>query len=68
MVKKKIFKNTPKGRLEIPEKAGKFRLLDGHGNNILDGWRCTKNLRNRIKECHYDKTKQFKYIEVWRGK
>lgn len=65
-LKEKTFKNSPKGRSEIPEKAGSYILLDKNGKGIYDG--VTDNLKRRIKEHYYDKSKHFSYIRIKRGK
>ena len=69
-MREKTFKNSPKGRFEIPEKSGEYMLLDGHGNNVYwgcyGGWNRAVNLKERIKEHHYDKSKQFKFIKIRR--
>jgi len=65
-MREKTFKNSPKGRSEIPEKAGEYILLGKFGNEVYKGR--TDNLRRRIKEEHYDKTKIFSYIKIKYGK
>ncbi len=61
-MREKTFKNSPKGRSEIPEKAGSYILLDKEGKGIYEGM--TDNLKRRIKEHHYDKSKEFSYIRI----
>ena len=63
-MREKTFKNSPKGRSEIPEKAGSYVLLDKRGKEIYEGM--TDNLKRRIKEHYYDKTKNFSYIRIKR--
>lgn len=58
----KTFRNSPKGRSKIPEKKGRYSLLDENGKVIYSGE--TNDLKERIKEHHYDKTKHFKFIKV----
>ncbi|HUS48651.1 MAG TPA: hypothetical protein VMZ91_00660 [Candidatus Paceibacterota bacterium] len=68
-MRERTFKNSPKGRSEIPEKQGDYILLDAHGNDISNiGWNHANNLRTRIKEHYYDKSKDFKFIKVRTGK
>ena len=64
-MREKTFRNTPKGRSEIPEKPGKYILLAKFGNEVYYGR--TNNLRRRIKEEHYDKSKVFSYIKIRKG-
>ncbi len=61
-MREKTFRNSPKGRSEIPEKAGSYILLDKEGKGIYEGM--TDNLKRRIKEHHYDKLKHFSYIRI----
>lgn len=56
----KTYKNTPKGRSELPSKPGTYNLKNRNGETIYTGM--TKNLNRRIKEHHYDKSKHFSYI------
>lgn len=56
------YKNTPKGRSEIPEKPGKYSLKNKKGVVIHTGM--TINLKRRVKEHHYDKLKHFTYITI----
>jgi len=65
-MREKTFKNSPKGRSEIPRRGGEYTLLDKRGNEIYRGR--TNNLRRRIKEEHYDKTKSFSYIKIRYGR
>jgi len=65
-MREKRFKNTPMGRSEIPERSGEYDLLDNRGNIIYSGR--SDNLKRRIKEEHYDKTKVFSYIKIRYGK
>lgn len=58
----KDYKNSPKGRLEIPERSGSYSLLDKCGKEIYMGM--ADNLKRRIKEHHYDKSKSFSYIRI----
>jgi len=60
--REKRFKNTPMGRSKIPERAGEYDLLDNRGNIIYSGR--ANNLKRKIKEEHYDKTKIFSYIKI----
>ncbi len=63
-MREKTFKNTPKGRSEIPEKVGEYDLLDNRGNIIRSGR--TNNLKRRIKEEHY--CYKFSFIKIRYGK
>ena len=56
----KTYKNTPKGRSELPSKPGTYNLKNRNGETIYTGM--TKNLNRRIKEHYYDKSKHFSYI------
>lgn len=56
----KTYKNTPKGRSELPSKPGTYNLKNRNGETIYKG--STKNVNRRIKEHHYDKSKSFSYI------
>lgn len=58
----KTYKNTPKGRSEIPKKSGAYNLRNKKGVVIHTG--ITTNLKRRIKEHHYDKSKKFTYITI----
>ena len=58
----KTYKNTPKGRSELPSKPGAYNLKNRNGETIYTGM--TKNLKKRIKEHHYDKSKHFSYITI----
>lgn len=64
-LREKTFKNSPKGRSEIPNRSGSYILLDKRGKKIYEG--ITNNLKRRIKEHHYDKSKDFSYIKIIRG-
>ncbi len=65
-MREKTFKNSPKGRSEIPARSGEYILLSKFGNEVYKGR--TNNLRRRIKEEHYDKTKIFSFIKIRYGK
>jgi len=56
----KTYKNSPKGRSELPSKPGTYNLKNRNGETIYTGM--TKNIKRRIKEHHYDKSKHFSYI------
>ena len=58
----KSYNNTPKGRSEIPAKPGAYNLRNKSGEIIYTGE--TENLKRRIKEHHYDKTKHFSSITI----
>lgn len=58
----KTYKNTAKGRSEIPKKPGTYNLKNKKGVVIHTG--ITTNLKRRIKEHHYDKSKNFTYITI----
>lgn len=58
----KTYKNTPKGRSELPSKSGAYNLKNRNGETIYTG--TTKNLYKRIKGHHYDKSKNFSYITI----
>ena len=60
--KGKTYKNTPKGRSELPTKRGEYDLKNRKGEVIYKGK--TKNINRRIKEHHYDKSKDFSYITI----
>jgi len=60
-MKEKTFRNSPKGRSELPEKEGDYVLLDASGNDIQE-WIWTDNLKERIKEEHY--CKNFSFIKI----
>lgn len=64
-LKEKTYKNSPKGRSEIPNCSGSYVLLDNYGKKIYEG--ITDNLNIRIKEHHYDKSKDFSYIKINRN-
>lgn len=65
-MREKTFNNTPNGRSRIPERSGEYILLGRFGNEIYNGR--TNNLRRKIKEEHYDKTKCFSFIKIRYGK
>jgi hypothetical protein len=65
-LREKTFKNTPKGRSEIPEKEGEYVLLDGFGNEVYRNR--TNNFKRRIKEHHYDMSLHFSYIKIRYGR
>lgn len=65
-MRERTFKNSYKGRSEIPNCSGSYVLLDIHGKKIYEG--ITKNLNIRIKEHYYDKSKDFRFIKVRTGK
>ncbi len=58
----KTYGNTPKGRFEIPKKPGAYNLRNKRGVVIYTGM--TNNLKRRIKEHSYDKSKQFTSITI----
>ena len=58
----KTYKNSPKGRSEIPAKPGTYNLRNRNGKVIYTGM--TNDLKRRIKEHHYDKSKHFTYITI----
>ena len=58
----KIFRNSPKGKLKIPEKAGIYMLLDKFGKDVNHGWNKTDNLKYRIHEEHY--SRKFSFIRI----
>ncbi len=59
---RKTYKNTPKGRSELPSKQGEYHLKNRKGEVIYTGK--TKNISRKIKEHHYDKSKDFAYITI----
>ena len=63
---KDYYRNTPKGRAEIPNCSCIYTLLDKNGKEVYNGE--TNNLNVRIKEHHYDKTKSFKFIIIKKRK
>ena len=65
-MREKTFKNSPKGRSEIPVRSGEYDLLDNRGNTVRTGR--SNNLKRRIKEEHYDKSINFSYIKIRYGK
>ena len=68
-MREKTFKNSPKGRSEVPERVGEYMLLNAYGENIhsnVCGWEKTSNLKIRIKDEHY--VHGFKYIKIRYGK
>jgi len=58
----KVYKNSPKGRLELPEIECEYELLNVRGEIVLEGH--SNNIRATIKEHHYDKTKEFSFIRI----
>ena len=60
-MKEKTFRNSPKGRNKLPEKEGKYILLDKFGNEIQE-WEYAINLKKRIKDKHY--CKKFSFIKL----
>ena len=58
----KTYANTPKSRREIPPKPGSYTLKNKSGKPLYYGE--TNNLNRRIKEHHYDKTKQFSRVSI----
>ena len=58
----KTYKNTPKGRSEIPTQPGAYNLRKRNGEVIYTGM--TSNLKRRITEHHYDRLKNFSYITI----
>ncbi|MFW9970472.1 MAG: GIY-YIG nuclease family protein [Candidatus Odinarchaeota archaeon] len=58
----KSYKNTPKGRSELPSRPGDYILKNRKGKTIYQGE--TDNIKRRINEHHYDKSKHFSYITV----
>ena len=58
----KSYPNTKKGRSEIPKKAGAYNLKNRGGTTVYTGM--TKNLNQRIKQHHNDKTKHFSSASV----
>lgn len=58
----KTYKNTPKGRSEIPIQPGAYNLRKRNGEVIYTGM--TSNLKRRITEHHYDRKKRFSYITI----
>ena len=58
----KTYKNTSKGRKEIPSVSGTYNLKNREGKTIYTGM--TKNLNRRIREHHYDKFKRFSYVSI----
>ena len=62
--KPKFYKNSPKGRSEIPAEAGIYTLIrQGYGEVYIPNM-YSNNLKRRIKEYHYDKNKNFSYIKI----
>ena len=59
---KKTYPNTKKSRNQIPKKAGAYNLKNQQGKTTYTGM--TKNLNRRIKEHHYDKSKQFASVSI----
>jgi len=58
----KIYKNTARGRSVIPATPGFYVLKNKYGTIIYSG--LTTNLKRRIKEHHYDRSKKFSYISI----
>lgn len=58
----KIYSNTKKSRSEIPKKPGAYNLKNRKSETVYTGM--TNNLKRRIKEHHYDKSKQFASVTV----
>lgn len=58
----KNYKNTPKGRSELPSQPGAYILKNRNGKTIYQGE--TDNIKRRINEHHYDKSKHFSFITV----
>lgn len=56
------YPNTKKGRVGIPKTAGAYNLKNRQGKTVYTGM--TKNLNQRIKQHHYDKTKHFTSVSV----
>ncbi len=59
---KKTYSNTKKSRSQIPRSPGAYNLKNRQGQTVYTGM--TKNLNRRIKEHHYDKTKQFTRVAI----
>ena len=62
----KSYKNSPKGRSELPSQPGAYILKNRKGKTIYQGE--TDNIKRRINEHHYDKSKQFSFITVTKKK
>ena len=60
MVKK--YPNTKKSRNQLPEEPGGYNLKNRQGKTIYTGM--TNNLNRRVKEHHYDKSKQFSSVTI----
>ena len=58
----KSYPNTKKGRSELPKIAGAYNLKNRQGTTVYTGM--TKNLNQRIKQHHYDKSKHFTSVSV----
>jgi len=56
------YPNTKKGRSEIPKKPGAYNLKNRQGTTVYTGM--TKNLNQRIKQHHYNKSKHFMSVIV----
>ncbi|KKM67670.1 hypothetical protein LCGC14_1468700, partial [marine sediment metagenome] len=67
-MREKQFKNSPKGRSEIPRRAGEYMLLGKFGDVVNNDWQRTNNLSRRIKEEHYARHGEFSYIKIRYGK
>lgn len=58
----KKYPNSRKRRNRIPQSAGAYNLKNRKGKTVYTGM--TKNLRQRIKQHHYDKSKHFSHFTV----
>jgi len=59
---KKTYPNTKKGRSQVPSRPGAYNLRNRSEKVIYTGE--TKDLNRRIKEHHYDRSKQFSKVSI----
>lgn len=59
---KKTYPNTKKSRNQIPKSPGVYNLKNRQRKTVYTGM--TKNLNQRIKEHHYDKSKHFTHVAI----
>lgn len=62
--KPKFYKDSPKGRHEIPSKAGIYTLIRQGYGEVYTPDTYSSNLNRRIREHHYDKNKNFTHVKI----
>ena len=59
---KKCYPNTKKSRSQITSGPGTYNLKDRNGKTVYTGM--SKNVKQRVKQHHYDKSKHFASVCV----